>query len=71
MKRPTLIVDPHGDILEVMQRASCLIGDASKVKKMKKQVMETSCYGAALKYINEYVQIEFSDGSGDELAIDD
>ena len=71
VKKPTLIVPPQGDILEVMQRVSYMIHDASVIRKMKEQVMETTCYGAALKVINMYVDIRFSDGSTDGLEIDD
>ena len=67
MKKPTLIVPPQGDILEVMWKAASLIGDASIIRKMKEQVMETTCYGSALKVINMYVDIRFSDGSTDGL----
>lgn len=48
-----------------------MIHDASVIRKMKEQVMETTCYGAALKVINMYVDIRFSDGSTDGLEIDD
>ena len=69
LKRPSLIVEHHGDILEVLAKAAYLIGDESKIKKLKEQVMETRCYGAALKYVNDYVDIRFSDGSTDGLEL--
>lgn len=67
MKKPTLIVPPQGDILEVMRKAEGLIGDTPTIKKMREQVMETACYGSALKVVDMYVDIRFSDNSTDGL----